>query len=206
MSNPLATDYRVSGTGSVNPSYTVFRMVLTDAAGGMSMEVYKPFLDKKPRISQTIQDGSMSSVFVADERALSYGDSSTPAPVINNLVINDPALPTAGAGDFEMALAQIPDVTAGRFTFTPGTGWNDPAAGWNTAGSTFGQGSYAYVDGQGFDPLNFDWSTVFNYADNAIACSSPATTGNNVSRETVGIYNGTDAIGNPIGGSCYNKP
>jgi len=213
MSNPLAVDnqggfnnYQVSGTGSMNPNFTVFRMVLTDPAGGMSMEVYKPFLDKKPRISQTVEDGSMSSVFVADERALSYSDSSTPAPVINNLVINDPALPSAGAADFEMALAQIPDVTAGRFTYTPGTGWNNPTLGWDVAGSTFGQGTYSYVGGQGFDPLNFNWSTVFNYADNAISCGSPSTSSGNVSRETVGIYNGLDALGNPVGGSCYNKP
>ena len=223
MSNPLAVDnqggfnnYQVSGTGSMNPNFTVFRMVLTDPTpgGGMSMEVYKPFLDKKPRISQTIEDGGMSSVFVADERALSYSDSSTPAPVINNLVINDPGLPSAGAADFEMALAQIPDVTAGRFTYTPGTGWGpnatnptqDPTLGWDQANSSFGQGTYNYVGGQGFDPLTFDWSTVFNYGDNAISCGSPSTSSGNVSRETVGIYNGLDALGNPVGGSCYNKP
>ncbi len=213
MSNPLAvnnqlglTNYQVSGTGSMNPNFTVFRMVMTDAAGGMSMEVYKPFLDKKPRISQTIEDGGMSSVFVADERALSYSDSSTPAPVVNNLIINDPGLPTSGAADFEMALAQIPDVTAGRFTYTPGTGWNNPTVGWDTAGSTFGQGTYTYVDNQGFDPLTYNWSSAFNYADNAISCSSPSTSSGNVSRETVGIYNGNDALGNPVGGSCYNKP
>lgn len=213
MSNPLAVNnqlgqnnYQVSGTGSMNPNYTVFRMVLTDPAGGMSMEVYKPFLDKKPRISQTVEDGGMTSVFVADERALSYSDSSTPAPVVNNLVINDPGLPTAGAADFEMALAQVPDVTAGRFTYTPGTGWNNPTLGWDVAGSTFGQGTYTYVDGQGFNPLTFNWSTVFNYADNAISCGSPSTSSGNVSRETVGIYNGLDALGNPVGGSCYNKP
>lgn len=194
MSNPLG-DYRVSGTGSMDPSYTVFRMVLTDPSGGMSMEVYKPFLDKKPRISQTVQDGTMSSVFVTDERALSYSDSSTPAPVINNLVINDPNLPLTGAADFEMALAQIPDITAGRFTYTPGTGWNNPTLGWDTAGSTFGQGTYSYVGGQGFDPLTFNWATVFNYADNAVACSAlhGAAT---VTRDEVGIY----------GGSCFNKP
>ena len=201
MANSLG-QYQVSGTGSMNPSYTVFRMVMTDTAvsgSTMSMEVYKPFLDKKPRISQTIQDGAMSSVFVADERALGYNDSSTAAPVVNNLVINDPNLPTTGAADFEMALAQAPDVTAGRFTFTPGLGWqnplNDPSLGWNTPDSHFDQGSYQYVGGQGFDPLNFDWASVFNYADNATACSTVPIAPNAVVRENVGLF----------GGSCFNK-
>jgi len=214
MSNPLGY-YRVSGSGNNNPNFTVFRMVLNDPAAGMSMDVSKPYLDKKPLISQTVQDGSMKSVFVADERSLGYSDSSTAAPVTNNLVLNDPALPTAGAADFEMALAQAPDVSAGRFIFTPGTGWNT-SLGWNTAGSTFGSGTYTYVGAQGFDPLNFNWASVFNYADNQIGCEAPATGTNNVSRGTVGIYNGTAADNtvaydplNPnltVRGSCYNKP
>lgn len=194
-------DTRVSGTGSMDPTKTVFRMVLTDVAGGMSMEVSKPFLDKKPRISQTVQDGSMTSVFVTDQRALSYSDSSTPAPVVNNLVINDPKLPNAGAADFEMALAQNPDITSGRFTFTPGTGWDnaahDPTLGWDSTDSTFGQGTYSYVGGQAFDPLTFNWASVFNYAENALGCTAaiPAQP-QSVVRETVGIYSG----------SCPNKP
>lgn len=203
MSNSLG-NYLVSGTGSMNPSYTVFRMVLNDPAGGMSMDVSKPFLDKKPIISQTIQDGTLTSVFVADERAISYGDSSTAAPVVNNLVINDPNIPTPGAADFEMALAQVTDITAGRFTYTPGTGWGpnasnptqDPTKGWDQANSSFGQGSYTYVDGQGFDPLTFNWASVFNYADNAIACSNTNKAANAVIRDNAGSY----------GGSCFNKP
>ena len=195
MSNSLGNPL-VSGTGSVDPNYTVFRMVLNDPDAGMSMDVSKPFLDKKPLISQTVQDGTMKSVFVADERALSYSDSSTPAPVSNTLVINDPLLPTAGAADFEMALAQIPDVTAGRYTFTRGTGWNDPTLGWNTPGSTFGEGTYTYVGAQGFDPLSFNWASVFNYDDNSVACTRSGSGANSVIRENVGIY----------GGSCFNKP
>ena len=197
LSNSLG-DYRVSGTGSNDPSKTVFRMVLTDVAGGMSLEVYKPFLGKKPRISQTIQDGGLTEVFVADMRDLSYSDSSTAAPIINNLVLVDPKLPAAGSADFEMALAQDTDVTAGRFTFTPGTGWDnnahDPTLGWNSDGSTFGQGTYSYIGGQAFDPLTFNWASVFNYADNAISCSTPA--GGGIIRESSGLF----------GGSCFNKP
>ena len=191
MNNALG-DYRISGTGSNDPSQTVFRMVMTTA--DMSLDVSKPFLDKKPMISQTVQDGTMSSVFVTDMRSLSYTDGSTSAPVINNLVLNDPGIPGAGAADFEMALAQNPDITAGRFTFTRGTGWNT-SGGWDVTGSTFGEGTYSYVGGQGFDPLNFNWASVFDYAQNAFACSN-APANERVVREDHGNF----------GGSCFNKP
>lgn len=192
--NPLG-DYRVSGTGGNAPDHTVLRMVMTSAKGDMSMEVSKPFLDKKPKISQTVQDGAMSSVFVVDERALNYHQSGTAAPMTNTLVINDPSIPGAGAADFSMAQTQKSLVTAGRFTYTPGAGWNDPTNGWDSTDSTFGFGTYNYAGGQGFDPLSVDWSKMFNYAQNAQACSAPVSSNGFV----------RDQSGN-FGGSCFNKP
>ncbi len=200
--NPLGI-YDISGTGSQDPTKTVFRMVLSDAAGGMSMEVYKPFLDKKPRISQTVTDATMTSVFVTDQTALSYNDSSTAAPVVNNVVVNDPQLPSTGSADFEMALAQAPDVTSGRFIYTAGSGWVDPVNGWDKAvnpttglvdptASSFGEGTYSYVDGAGFDPLNFDWSTVFDPTQNVSNCNGVTNGGiYSVARKDVGSYGGS---------------
>lgn len=195
----------VSGTGTQDPNHAVFRMTLTDPAGDMSLEVYKPFLDKKPRISQTVQDSqggvTISSAFVSDERTLGYNDMSAAAPVINTLVMDNPDLPGITAADFEMSRSQIPDVTAGRYTYTPGTKWNT-SAGWNANGSTFGTGTYTYIEAQGFNPLTFDWTTVFNYTDNAFACSNPQTvgtgtqTGSDYVREIRGVY----------GGSCPGHP
>jgi hypothetical protein len=192
--NPLG-DFRVSGTGGNAPDHSVFRMVMTSPTGDMSMEVDKPFLDKKPKISQTVQDGGMTSTFVTDERGLNYQQNGTAAPVVNTLVLTDPSIPGAGAADFSMALAQQSTVTAGRFIYTPGSGWNDPSLGWDSTNSTFGFGTYSYIDGQGFDPLNFDWSSVFDYAQNANACSVPAAADGFV-REQSGNF----------GGSCFNKP
>ena len=197
----------VTGTGTQDPNYVVFRMVLNDPSGDMSLEVYKPFLDKKPRISQTVQDvqdfpgvgtSTLSGVFVADERALGYSDISTPAPVVNNLRIVDTRPPSEGgfpdqaAADFEMALAQVPDITAGRYTYTAGTKWNT-SSGWNVAGSTFDTGDYSYIDAQGFNPLTFDWTTVFNYTDNTLECS---TGDPGYIRQDRGVY----------GGSCPGHP
>ncbi len=204
-SNPLG-DHNVSGTGGNAPDHSVFRMVMTSAKGDMSLEVSKPFLDKKPLISQTVQDGSMTSSFIADERGLTYSQDGTAAPVTNNLVLNDPSIPGAGSANFSMAKSQPKQslVTAGRFTFTPGAGWNasgdpslasDPSLGWDTSGSTFDFGTYNYIDPVGFQPLTFDWSTVFDYSQNAIACTT-GSGANGFTRENSGSF----------GGSCFNKP
>ena len=115
----------------------------------------------------------------------------------NTLVLNDPTIPGAGAANFAMAQSQQSVVTAGRFIFTAGTGWNDPTQGWNSTDSTFGFGTYDYSasGGNGFQPLTFDWGTVFDYAQNANACSAAAPS-NGFVRENSGNY----------GGSCFNKP
>jgi hypothetical protein len=196
-SNSLG-DYRVSGTGGNAPDYSVFRMVMTSPSGDMSMEVYKPFLDKKPLITQTVQDGGMTSTFVADERALTYSDASTAAPVINTLTLNDPSIPGGSATtDFSMAKAQQSIITAGRFTYDrpANYGWNDPVNGWDSPDSTFVFGTYNYVGGQGFDPLNYDWSQVFDYSQNALYCAA-ISGGNQWTRDDNGVF----------GGSCFNKP
>ncbi|MEJ2566578.1 MAG: hypothetical protein P8164_12085 [Gammaproteobacteria bacterium] len=174
---------KVSGNGSQTPTATVFRMVLTSADGTMSMEAYKPFLDKKPMISQTIQDGSMSSVFAADMRGVGYNDMNSPIKITNNLTINDPKIP-GGEGNFEMALAQQPDVTAGRYTFdATGVGWNT-TTGWDSPDSVYTFGHYNYIDGVGFDPLTFNWASVFDYNQNALNCQR-VNTGPGVSRMTM---------------------
>jgi len=175
LGNPLGGQ-RVSGSGTADPTKTVFRMVMTSAKGDMSMEVVKPFLDKKPKISQTVQDGPMSSSFVADMTAISYSDKNTPAKITNNLVLSTPGLPSGSSANFDMSLSQHPDVTAGRYTFTAGAGWNNPA-GWNAANSSFDPGTYNYFDTGGFNPLTFDWTTNFHYNENALSCTRPAAGG-----------------------------
>ncbi len=200
--DPTLTQH-ISGSGTADPSKTVFRMVMTDQKGDMSMEVVKPFLDKKPMISQTVQspDGQMTSSFVADMTAISYSDMNTPATIVNNLKIQDP---TAGstlgsAADFSMALAQHPDVTAGRFTYDPtGEGWNS-ASGWDSANSSYTPGTYAYFDSGGFNPLTFDWASQFHYDENRLACSRPG------SNSTASVNNGVRGLQNG-GTSCPGAP
>jgi hypothetical protein len=178
MTHPFAGQ-DVSGNGTGDPTKMVFRMVMTDAKGDMSMEVLKPFLDKKPRISQTVEDSGMSSSFVADMTAISYSDKNTPAVVINNLKIQDPTV--GSSADFSMALSQHSDVTAGQYTYTHPAGWNSTQGGWNSASgwdsnnSSFTPGTYSYYDASGFDPLNVDWTSFFHYDENRLGCVRPGS-------------------------------
>ena len=130
---------------------------------------------------------------------------NSPIKLVNNLFMVEPGVDNVSR-NFEMALAQSTNITAGRYTFTPGAGWGpNPSLGWDQSNSTFGFGTYTYVGDLAFNPLTFDWSSVFNYADNATNCSAPPGS-TSQTREDHGIYNGLDSNGNPVGGSCFNKP
>ena len=193
--NPLY-NVHASGNGSQDPSKVVVRMVLTSADGTMSLEYYKPFLDRKPMITQTIEDGGMTGVFSVDMRDIGYQDMNTPINITNNLEIIDPNIPD-GSGNYESALAQTPDVSAGRYTYAAGTGWNNPL-GWDTVDSSFGLGTYTYLSNEtGFDPYTYDWGSVFDHAQNALDCARVGTVS--------GVYrDGLDSTANGGGPSCPN--
>lgn len=164
-----------TGNGTGDPTKMVMRMILS--MNGMNMEIFKPLTSNKPLIIQSIVSGALSSTFVADMRSISFSDKNTPIIIVNNQTINDPDFPVPGAGDFDMSMAEKPYVTAGRFTFTPGTGWNSPE-GWDAVGSSFDRGTYDYFDG-GFDVYSADWAAYFDYAQNAAACTSAGRAGLN---------------------------
>ncbi len=160
--------FRISGNGTMDPSRVVLLMQLSDAS--VSMEVYKPQLDRKPKVSQTLVEGGLTARFIADMRGLLYSDLSRAAPLINTMSLDDPGLPTPGAADFDMSFAQKAHVTAGKYSYTPGLGWRDATsgaaiAGWDVNNSRFFPGTYTYADGN-FDVLNVDWTTFFDPAQN----------------------------------------
>jgi hypothetical protein len=176
LADPFNSVHR-SGNGGADPSNAIFHMVLTSPNGDMAMDVNKPFLDKKPIITQTVQDGGMTATYVADMTKLSYSDMNTPINIINNVTFNDPSIPGNGSANFDMANSQQSDITAGRYTFTkgPGYGWQNAANGWDTIGSSFTLGTYAYYGAAtGFDVYTTDWASFFIYSQNAIGCKSTA--------------------------------
>jgi len=198
--NPLDSVH-ISGNGGLDPSRSVFHMVLVSPNGDMAMDVNKPFLDKKPIISQTVQEGGMTSTFVADMTMLRYSEMNKAAPVMNSLVFDDPSIPGNGAANFDMANSQQSDISAGRFTFTKpaGYGWNT-AKGWDTPGSYFTLGVYTYYDAPtGFDVYNADWASYFEYDQNALGCLRGG--GRYVRQdEGKGSYQGDNVFGDGAGG------
>ncbi len=159
---PVDQRYRLSGNGTMDPSRVVLLMQMSDA--NVSVEVYKPTLTRKPRVSQSLTDGGLSARFVADMRGLDYNTLKQAAPLVNTLSLNDPDLPARGVADFEMEFAQKSRVTAGQFTYSGG-GWT-AEGGWDVPDSVFIPGVYTYSDGKGFDVLNVDWTSFFDPTQN----------------------------------------
>ena len=148
-------------------------------------------------ISQTVEDGTMSAAFAMDMRTIGYSDMNTPIEITNNVTIADPQIPN-GSANFEMALAQHSTVTAGRYSYAAGTKW-DTVYGWESPGSTFGLGTYTYLNGEsGFDPYTFNWSGMFDYSQNALSCARPSINDNK--------RNDWGAQGHGGGASCPGHP
>ena len=166
---PIANRYRLSGNGTMDPTRTVLLMQMSDST--VSVEVYKPFLNRKPKISQTLTEGGLTSQFVADLRSLTYADLKRVVPIVNTLSLNDPNLPTPGVADFDISFSQKPHVSAGQFTFSgAGQGWVDattgaPVAGWDNNNSKFNPGTYQYAEGN-FDVLKVNWAAFFDPTQN----------------------------------------
>lgn len=167
--------YDLSGNGTGNPTRATLRTVVSD--GEMSMEVFKPMLERKPLVTQEINDGEISVDYQSDTRAIGYSDLNRAGTVSNRTSVNAPDMPSAGAADFDMSMTQRSLVTAGQYSYSAGAGWSAPSdpsgsGGWDVDGSTFDEGTYTYVDGNGFDVYAVDWSGFFNYSQNAAKCNT----------------------------------
>lgn len=167
---PIDQRYRVSGNGTMNPNRMTMKMKLSDA--GLDIEVDKPLLERKAKITQLLNDGPLVMKYVADMRASSFSDGEKTVDIVNILRMENPDMFVPGSGDFDQSLmAQKSKETAGHYTYTPGGGWNT-GNGWDVDGSRFTPGSYTYSDGESFDPLTVHWERYFSYEQNAEYCST----------------------------------
>lgn len=170
---PGANKWDISGTGTHDPTKVVFRMVLDD--GGVHLEVFKPFLDRKPLILQTVVDTHLRSQFVMDARSITYDDKDTPAVLLNRMVMTDPETNAMnpGAANFDMSKIKNSTFSGGQYTYQAGGGWDDDvysgSLGWDTPGSTYDDGTYDYK-GAEFNPLDHDWGQYF---DSEVNCVNP---------------------------------
>ncbi|MBL1259120.1 MAG: hypothetical protein COB33_001165 [Thiotrichaceae bacterium] len=124
----------------------------------------------KPKIIQTLSlvdenRGDLDMVFIADMSAISYSDDGSPLTVSNDtgasgVLVNTLTLSgTAAVGNFDMSTdseAGNAAPTAGRYTFTAGTGFASDS-GWVNP-STYDRGTYTYFD-DSFDQFAVEYAS-----------------------------------------------
>lgn len=156
---PLDPDFTISGNMSANPNRVQMRQLLVD--GDLTLDFVKDRYIEKPSISNTIEDAEFRSTFAMDSTGNPYTSSATPSAVTNTVEHLGPNVPPdvrpPGGGpssaSFDMSTdADISVVTAGRYTWTPGTGPD---------GSL---GTYDYVGGGGPSP-SINWGSFFDHRE-----------------------------------------
>lgn len=144
---PLSSSVSLSGNGTGDATRVHMRQLIQD--GGMVQDTLKARNATKPRISQDINDGGLSSQFVVDMSNSNYSTRTTPGTIVNrqSLVASD-GMP-AGFADFDISKdSQRSRVTAGQFSRSGGVGT-----------------SYSYLYG-GFDLNSVKWISYCDPAQN----------------------------------------
>lgn len=149
----------ISGNGSGNPNRVIMRQRLK--VGEITQEFLKSSFSNKPLITQTIDDGKMTSVVEIDMSAHDYNTYDNSGMTMVNTLSFDQALPeNKGLNDWTIA---APDggigssgvysvVDAGQYTFRAGGTDFDGA-----------YGSYTYSNGiTGFDHDATDWEAYYD--------------------------------------------
>lgn len=152
-SGPLLGAQANHGNATGNPTHTQIRQVLT--SGEISQEFLKNTYANKPKITQTLTTPEILTQLVLDMSAIPYSGveaTNTAATIINTLDFVDATIP----GKFNMATnKQNSTVSAGRFTWTPGSN--------SSIGNA--EGIYNYADGSA-NVNTIDWMTFYNPASN----------------------------------------
>ncbi len=157
------------GNASANPERVTVRQVIggewdaatnTWSCGAATFcnEFLKDSLALKPRITQTVIDGTMTSFFDMDMRTIGYklAPGQTLADMATAPIVNDVTLSDMETGNFSMTPQYLNDskVSAGRYIYTDG------------AGNLGAEGTYTYEEGY-FDAANEDW-TIYRDPDPAV--------------------------------------
>jgi len=160
--NPLNNDAGFTGNGSANPTKVIMRQLISD--GEISMEFLKDKFERKPVIAQTLNTPGISALNVIDMRNSTYSDMNTPGVVTNTMQLIGPDQPNDSAQFNLITDAQRPSITAGRYTYTPGTG---------PGGS---EGSYDYFGtNNNFDQSAVKWESYFDTEDPRNIWAFPAS-------------------------------
>lgn len=112
--DPLSSDPK-AGSATGNPSRVYMRMINNDAT--MTQEFVKARETQKPRITQTVKSGIMTSSFDVDMSNGDYNAYSNPVSYTNKTAIT-------GIGTYDAANAPQAKINAGRFRYTPGSSFS----------------------------------------------------------------------------------
>lgn len=180
--NPTSVEMRMVMGGSWDALTSTWSCDAVDCS-----EFIKDELNKKPKITHKIIDDELNSEFIVDMSGLDYAstgigfDSASEVAFSNIQTITGPNA-YGTEGDFSMVSIAGSDnvaivvgsgivsagenistsVTAGRYTFTPG-------AGWNVGYTVYERGVYSYDDG-GFDHTGVSWIDYCDATQNASLC------------------------------------
>lgn len=125
---PLSNN-SAAGNGTGNPSRVYMRQLNNDAS--MTLEFLKARETNKPRITQTVRNGTaMTSTFALDMSNGTYSAYSNPVSFNNTTTI-------AGVGSFNAATAPRARINAGRFRYTPGASFSGSFGTYNYESSNF---------------------------------------------------------------------
>lgn len=134
-----------TGNGATNPRGAIIRQIISD--GEVVMEFLKDQFSRKPLITQHLFTADLTATVEMDMRNSTYADINTPAVFTNLQTFTSPDVTS-----FDYARdKQNSFVTAGRYTYTNGTG---------PGGS---KGTYNYLDGNAI--FYDDWTSYMNIYD-----------------------------------------
>lgn len=153
-----------TGNGSGNPEAVIMKQVVSDAKAGFAQEFLKDQFNKKPKLSQTVDDATISSTWAMDMSKIGYSMDSVAGDMTNKMTVKGQDLPGGSAQfDASRVVNAGTNITAGRYKFTPNTGLAGIATSPNPYWS---YGTYTYFDGS-IDPVTtVDWSKFRDPAQN----------------------------------------
>ena len=153
-----------TGNGSGNPEAVIMKQVVSDAKSGFAMEFLKDKFNKKPKITESIDDATIAMTWVLDMSKIGYSTDSVSGDLTNKLTVKGQDLP-GGSAQFDASLLTNAgtNITAGRYKFAP----NTSRAGIETSPNPYwSYGTYTYFDGS-IDPVTtVDWSKFRDPAQN----------------------------------------
>ena len=136
-----------NGAASGNPKVVEMRQLVTD--GDFTSDFVKDKFLEKPSITQTIDSSDFQSQDIIDGSGIGYGNATSTSTYTSTVRIIDLDIPLESASfDYGTdALQKI--LTAGHYTWTPGSG---------RGGSS---GTYTYTD-DSFNVSNIKWEQFFD--------------------------------------------